>query len=205
MRRTHRLTPTLTEPLEPRVVLSGGIAIAPAAVAPLNLSGRVSKLNVAAIERVNQAYDSFAQDYLSALGAYFDDGSGANPAEGGALGATYFRRLVEQRISLLSEQLTQVFVQLPRATKQVSSGAPQGSIALQSFLRSRVSGNGVSSLQRNLVGPPNSTNVIPPADSPQNVATLYTASSLNAIETARAATVNATGYLIRGTFSHGRR
>ena len=202
MRRTHRLRPDLADRLETRLVMSRGIGIAPAVVAPLNTSGRVRALNVAAIEQVNQAYDSFAQDYLSALGAYFGNGGSAAADPAGTL---YFRRLVQQRIDLLSEQLTQVFVRLPSATKGGAAGSPRGSMPLQSFLRTRVNGNGDSSLLRNLVGPPDAANVIPPSTSEPNVAALFTASSLNAIETARAATVNATGYLIRGTFSHGKK
>lgn len=203
MDRKHRLVPKLGDRLEPRVVLSRGVSIAPIAVAPLNLSARVRALDTAAIQSVNETFDSFSRDYMTALGAYFggkDQGDAVRPAK------DQFARFVIQRIDLLSQQLTQIFVQLPKATRPVAGG-PRGTIVLQSFLRSRINGTQPGTLRANLVGSNFNDNaqLMPAPGDSSSITSLYTARSLNAVETARAATINSAGFLLKGTFKHGGR
>jgi hypothetical protein len=205
MRRKHRLIPRLDDRLEPRIVLTRGLFVAPIAVAPLNMSGRMRELNAAAVENIGQAFDSFSRDYMTALGAYFNGGQ-APSGESVRPAQDQFARYVIQRIDLLSQQLTQTFYQLPKATRPVA-GSPRGSIVLQVFLRSQITGTQPGTLRTNLVGANFQENaqLLPAPGGEDNIASLYTARSLNAIETARTATINAAGYLLKGTFKHGGR
>ncbi|WP_337177230.1 hypothetical protein [Paludisphaera sp.] len=205
MRGKHRLTPRIDDRLEPRIVLSQGIAIAPIAVAPLNASGRARALNTAAIQSINDAFDSFSRDYMTALGAYFNGGE-APAGESVRPAKDQYARYVLQRIDLLAQELTRTFSHLPKATRPVA-GAPRGSIVLQVFLRSQITGTQPGTLRTNLVGSnfEDNAQLLPAPGGEENIASLYTARSLNAVETARAATTNAAGFLLRGTFKHGGR
>jgi hypothetical protein len=78
---------------------------------------------------------------------------------------------------------------------------------LQVFLRSQITGTQPGTLRSDLVGSNFDENaqLMPAQAGEDNIASLYTARSLNAVETARTTTVNAAGYLLRGTFKHGGR
>jgi hypothetical protein len=200
MRKKLRFRPGLADQLESRLVLAQFSAISPAAVAPLNLSGRVRALNVAAVDQINVAFDHFTQDFLQAQGAYFatTPGESTSPAA-----VRYFRNFILQRIDLLGQELTGVFTQLPGGTRRVTGGGPNGSILVQSFLRQRITGNGASTLSRQLAGSNqgNFASLVPSVGTTGSEATLYTSSALTSIATARAATINASGYLLKSTFN----
>jgi hypothetical protein len=180
------------------VVLSQFSPIGPAAVAPLNVSGRVRGLNVAVVDQINQAYDRFAQDFLQSQGAYF-----ATQPTATADARQYFRSFIVQRVDLLSQELTNVFVQLPGG---VRGGGPNGSALVQSYLRQRINGPGQSTLVRQLagLGAQEAAARIPDPSVTGPAATLYTSSVLTTINASRAATLNASGYLLNSTFAKHR-
>lgn len=114
---------------------------------------------------------------------------------------------IVQRINLLSEELTQTFASLPGSLKSVKANHPGGPLALQAFLRNRINGPGESSLLVALAGTGPKSSPIPAVNSLSGpgsgpTATLYTSQALSAIETSRAATLNATSYLVNKTFKH---
>src|SRR3954470_23336619 len=98
MKGDDHFRPVVAELLEPRVVLSHGARILPASVAPVNVSTRaipVGGLAHAAVDQVNQEFDSFTNDYLQAQGAYFStDSSNATNA---ANATRFFRSYIVQR------------------------------------------------------------------------------------------------------------
>ena len=199
MRQRRQFRPTELDRLESRVVLSQFSAIGPAAVAPLNVSGRVRSLNVAVVDQINQAYDRFTQDFLQAQGAYFaaDRTGGTSDPQ---TAQRYFQSFIVQRIELLSQELTNVFVQLPGG---VNRGGPNGSTIVQSYLRRRITGPARTTLVMQLAGrgPRDAANLIPAPTTMGSPATLYTSSVLATIDASRAATLNASGYLLKSTFA----
>jgi hypothetical protein len=195
LRRPFR--PGTPDGLEERLALSRAGLVAPIAVNKLNLSGRsTADLQAQAVDQINQSFNSFTTDYLQAQGAYFSTAanSGSEP---------YFRGFIAQRIELLAQQLTRIFVQIPGGTTRLPVGNPGGSIVLQAYLRSHITGTGAGTLHTALLG---SAAPIPnPGVLSGGAATLYTDQALFAIETARTATLNAVGFLLRHTFHNGRR
>lgn len=199
MSQRNRFRPVVWNRLESRVALTQLAGIAPATVAPLNLSNRVRNLNVAAVDQINQAFDRFTQDFLQAQGAYFAS-SQTQSAGDVASAKIYFRSFLVQRVNLLAQELTNVFVQLPGGVRR---GSPNGPPVVQSFLRQRINGPASSTLTTQLAGRGPSQNQIPNANTAGSAATLYTSFALTTIDTARATTLNASGYLLKGTFSNG--
>lgn len=199
MRQKRQFRPTGLDRLESRVVLSRFSAVGPAAVAPLNVSGRVRSLNVAAVDQINQAYDRFTQDFLQAQGAYFAAGQTGVTTDP-QTAQRYFRSFIVQRVDLLAQELTNVFVQLPGG---VQRGGPNGSTVVQSYLRQRINGPGRTTLAMQLAGrgARDAAGLIPPPDTTGPAATLYTSSVLATIDASRAATLNASGYLLKSTFA----
>jgi hypothetical protein len=197
MSERHRFRPVVPESLERRVVLDRGARIAPVAIAPLDVSGRRRDLAQAAADQVNQAFDAFTRDYLQAQGAYFAADPGQAPSA-----ARFFRSFIVQRLNLLGQQLTRTFTQLPGSLNRLPNAAPGGSIVLQSFLRTRITGNSPDSLRVALAGP---NNPIPPVMTSGTTATLYTSQAISAIETARTSTQNGVGFLLNRTFKNGHR
>lgn len=203
MRRDCRFRPEVREVLEQRLVLSPAVEVLPVTGGSVNVSARavpVGGLAHAIVEQVNQLFDSFKNDYLQAQGAYFSSGTSA-----GTSASQFFFRFIVQRLNLLSEQLTRSFTQLPGSLTRIHGARLGGSFVLQVFLRTRITGMSSDSLRIALAGASPRSGVIPPLGSVSGgAATLYTDEALTAIETARAATLNATSFLIRGTFKNGR-
>jgi hypothetical protein len=202
MKRDHHFRPVVAELLEPRVLPSHGARIQPATVSPVNASARavpVGGLAHAVVDQVNQEFDSFTNDYLQAQGAYFaTDSSNATNA---ANAERFFRSYIEQRLNLLAQQLIRTFTQLPGSLNRLPGAPPGGSYVLQVFLRDKINGTTAGSLRTALAG----NKVIPaPGTVTGGAATLYTEQALGAIETARAATLNASTFLLRHTFQNGR-
>jgi hypothetical protein len=197
MKRDHHFRPVVVELLEPRVVPSHITSIQPARIGPVNLSTRavpVGGLAHAAVDQVNQEYDSFTSDYLQAQGAYFaTDTSNATNASNAT---KFFRSYIQQRLNLLSQQLIRTFTQLPDSLNR----PPKGSYAIQVFLRNNVTGTSPATLRTALAG----NRAIPSIGTVTGgAATLYTEQALGAIESTRAATLNAATYLLKSTFQSG--
>lgn len=206
----RRFRPDAIGPLEDRVVLSRAagfapVGIAPVQVAPVDVSGRGTSLVRAVNDAINVAFESFKRDYLESQAAYFASNvsiTGANQAQ------QLFRSFITQRLNLLNQELTRIFVQVPGGLNRISSS--QGnSLVVQSFLRNRINGPGQLSLERALIGrpTPNGTGgVIPLVGTVSGSGiTLYTNQALAAIDSARAATINATSFLLNDTFKNGHR
>jgi hypothetical protein len=210
MSKTRRFRPVVAEPLEERLVLdAAGLAVAPVNVAALDTSGRRGNLAKAVSDQVNVAFDSFSRDYLQAQGAYTSPNPNPNPSDPqGVAARTYFRDYVVQRLSLLSQQLTRVFTQLPGGLNRIPGSTFGGgsTLVLTSFLRTRITGNDAESLSTALARPTRGAAELPLGAALQGTAaTLYTSQALTAIDSTRTATLNATNFLLHHTFKNGHR
>ena len=108
---------------------------------------------------------------------------------------------VRQRVEQLSGQLTRIMSHLPGSLNRLPpSFSGGGSIVLDSFLRTRINGNGRASLMTALVGP--RSPAIPPTPASGPSATIYTDQAISAIETARTATLLGASFLLNKTFKH---
>lgn len=196
MRASNRFRPVVSDAdaLESRVTPSAGVRIVAPTIAPLNVSARGVSLTRAAVDQINASFDSFSRDYLQAQGTFF--ASAGTPDASQA--KRFLRGYVVQRIGLLSAELTRTFSHLPQALNRVSTSSPGGSLAVRSFLRSRIDGTSGNTLQVAL------TSGIPEVTTKNAAATLYTDQALTAIESARATTLNATSFLLRHSFHIGR-
>jgi len=172
--------------------------MSPVRIATIDVSARRSNRTALTIDQINEAFNSFTTDFLHAEGAYF--ASSASAAQSRVL----FHDFIEQRLNLLSQQLTRTFIQLPGATAKLANPTSEQAIVVQAFLRNRITGNSANSLNRALAGTRPANNPIPP--DPSSVSgsalTLYTYQATSAIETARTATLNAAGYLVNRTFKN---
>lgn len=207
----RRFRPDLGGPLEDRVVLSraAGFAaagIVPVQVAPLDVSGRGTSLVRSVNDAINQAFESFKRDYLQSQAAYFATDTGTtNPNVAQQL----FRSYIGERLNLLTQELTRAFIHVPGSLNRVASTNQGTSLVVQAFLRNRISGPGQLSLQRALIGRPTpggAGGAIPLVGTVTGpTITLYTNQALASIDSARAATVNATTFLLNDTFKNGHR
>jgi hypothetical protein len=143
---------------------------------------------------VNQAFDSFTQDYLQAQATYL-----AFPTSSQGT----FKNYITQRVALLSQQLVADFTPLPNSLNRLPSSGfgSGGSIVMQSFLRRVIGTSGSSSSTPNLRS--NLVDNIPAVGLSGPQATLVTLNATTAIETARAATLNSVNFLTRHTFHNG--
>jgi hypothetical protein len=145
---------------------------------------------------VNQAFDSFTQDYLRAQATYVSS-SGATVGNTATPQFQAFVNYIDQRVRLLDQQLVAAFGSVPGGLNVVSSGPfGGGSLVVQSFLRRQISGTTPVTLLTALRGN------VPSSSDPQTV-TLYTLNATTAINTARDATLNAIQFLTHHTFHNG--
>jgi hypothetical protein len=196
MKERHRFRPAILGCLEPRVVLSGSVHIAPVTTGHVSTSPR-NAATQAVVNNVSASFDSFTTDYLQAQGAYFAAGSTQE-----ARGA--FRSYVSQRIDLLAAQLTQIFTHIPGSLNQLQPSTPGGPVILQAFLRTRINGTSERTMRFSLIGRGRNGGAIPPVDTTGTTATatLYTDQAITAINTARIVTLNSVGFLYSNSFKH---
>jgi hypothetical protein len=191
MRDRHRFRPDDMVGLEGRLLLSRAARSAPVIFARSNIPTSHADIVFAATDQVNQAFDSFTSGYLQVQGTYF----ASDPAQG-ANAAKYFRSYIVESLGLLDQKLTRTFTTLPGSSAKHPSTSPNGSTVLQDFLAKQINGKSQSNLLLSLAGTNVKNSPIPPIGTSGPVATLYTEQALSAIETARAATLNQTDFLI---------
>ncbi|HWE38407.1 MAG TPA: hypothetical protein VG406_17680 [Isosphaeraceae bacterium] len=192
MRRRFRFRPAVADRLEARTAPSGFAHIRPVAVHPVTFRVARAGLQAQVVTQVNQAFDSFTEDYLRAQATYV-------AAVGAGVGNTAtpqynaFLAYIDQRVRLLGEQLVAAFGSVPGGLNYVPSGPfGGGSLVVQSFLNRQINGALRTALRGN----------IPGSNDPQTV-TLYTLNATTAINTARDATLNGIQFLTNHTFHNG--
>ena len=179
MGQKHRFFPTQWDRLERRVVLSHSALGTPIVVSGLYPQQRVldrQQQSVAA--EVNQVFDSFQGAYSQARGTYFTSiQDQANPS-----GATTnaFALYTTQQVSLLSQQILNIFVQTKRS--------PAQSHALKRLVAKTIIGANQQSPPGSLAG--SLLETIPQPGTSAPTASLYSLGQDNAIQAARVAILN---------------
>ena len=117
MRRKHEFIPTSFDRLERRVVLSRTALGTPVVVSGLYPHQRVlNRQQQSVAAEINQEFDSFPNDYDQARATYFTSiQNQANPSQATT---NAFVVYTTQRVSLLAQQVLNIFVQTKRAPGQ---------------------------------------------------------------------------------------
>jgi hypothetical protein len=193
MNGRHRFRPASLPGLETRVLLSKGALIAPVTVGKLTINAR-NTITHQVVDQVNVAFDSFTTDYLQAQGAYLQDSTAPHASAA-------FTNYVNQRVELLAAQLVRIFAHIPGSLDRLQTSTPGGPVVLQSFLRTRINGEGRTSLLMSLIGRRGlRSSALPPPGTTGTTATLYTDQAISAIETARTASINSAAFLFSHSF-----
>jgi hypothetical protein len=201
MRHIHRFMPSAADRLEGRVVLSQttlGLSTVVSGLAPhLQV---LNRKQTALVAEVNQAFDSFQNDFDQARATYFASIQ-TNPGSAGPA-MTAFLDYTQQRTLLLAQQLVSGFVQTPQGTAK----APGQPYALKQLVESKVIGPKGKGPAGSLIQSLNAT--IPqlgaPALASPQTTTLFTLTQDNAIEAARTAVLNGVSIIKNGAFGIGK-
>ena len=193
MKRRHGFVPSALDQLESRVVLSRtteGLAVVVSGLSPrLRVINRQQQAFTA---EVIQAFQSFSNDYDQARSTYFS--SILNQPAPSAATTQAFTLYTSQRVSLLSQQLINIFIQSPQGTAK----APGQPYALKQLISSKIIGpqgqTPKGSLAKSLLM------TIPQPNTSAPTASLYTLSQDDAIETAQVAVLNGVSIVKNGAF-----
>jgi hypothetical protein len=148
------------------------------------------------IAEVNQAFDSFTNDFDQARATYFASILNV-PNPSAATGA--FMEYTTQRVSLLSEQLISSILQSSQGTARPHGQMP----SLQHLITTKIIGGDLSPPRGQLISSLNSITMTIPTGGPSApTATLYSLSQDNAIESARTAVINGVNILRNGDFGN---
>jgi hypothetical protein len=159
----------------------------------------LNRRQTALTAEVNQAFDSFKNDYDQARATYF----ASLQASGGSAAAvnsamTAFADFTQQRTQLLAQQLVGSFVQTPQGTSK-AKGSPA---ALKVLVESKIIGPKNKGPGGSLIN--SLTTTIPQIDASvlasSPTTSLYTLSQDNAIEAARTAVLNGVSIMKAGAF-----
>jgi hypothetical protein len=115
MKRKNGFVPSALDQLEDRVVLSRtteGLAVVVSGLSPRQRV--LNRQQQAFTAEVNQAFQSFSNDYDQARATYFS--SIAGQAAPSPATTQAFSLYTTQRVSLLGQQLINIFIQSPRGT-----------------------------------------------------------------------------------------
>ncbi len=200
MKRKHQFVPSAYDKLEVRVVLSRTTLGLLTVVSGLSPHLRVlNRQQTALIAEVNQAFDSFQNDFDQARATYFaslQTSSGSSTAVASAMAA--FTDYTQQRTQVLAQQIVSSFVQTPQGTAK----APNQPYALKQLVESKIIGPKGRGPGGSLIDSLTSTipqiNASVITSSPTT--TLYTLSQDNAIEAARTAVLNGVSIVKSGAF-----
>jgi hypothetical protein len=193
MIRRHGFIPSALGQLESRIVLSRTTAGLSVVVSGLSPRQRVlNREQQAFTAEVNQAFQAFENDYDQARATYF--ASIVNQTNPGTATTNAFALYTTQRVSLLSEQLINIFIQSPVGTEK----AQGQSYALKQLISSKIIGpqgqHPRGSLASSLL------ETIPQPGTSAPTSTLYSLSQDNAISTAQVAILNGVSILKNGAF-----
>jgi hypothetical protein len=160
-----------------------------------NLSPHLRALNrkqQAFAAEINQAFDSFQNDYDQARATYFASISNQSNPSTATMNA--FMDYTTQRVFLLAAQLQNIFIQSPQGTAK----APNQPYALKQLISTKIIGSQgempKGSLEKSLL------DTIPAPGTSAPTESLYTLSQDNAIEAARVATLNGLSIIKNGAF-----
>jgi len=192
MKRRHGFVPSADQ-LESRVVLSRtteGLSVVVSGLSP-HLRELNRKQQAFAAE-INQAFDSFQNDYDQARATYF--ASIVNQTSPSAATTNAFMLYTTQRVSLLGQQVVNIFIQSPQGTAK-AQGQPY---ALNQLVSTKIIGGQGQAPKGSLVK--SLLDTIPQANTSAPTSSLYTLSEDDAIETARVATLNGLSIIKNGAF-----
>jgi hypothetical protein len=200
MRRRHQFIPSATDQLEGRVVLSQTTLGLSTVVSGLSPHLRaLNRRQTALVAEVNQAFDSFQNDFDQARATYFASlqaSGGSSVAVNSAMMA--FMDYTQQRTEVLAQQIVSNFVQTPQGTAK----APSQPYALKSLVESKLIGPKGKGPQGSLITSLNNTsqNIDASVLTSSPTTTLYTLTQDNAIEAARTAVLNGVSIMKSGAF-----
>jgi hypothetical protein len=193
MKRTHSFVPSAFDRLESRVVLSRttqGLSVVVSGLAP-HLKA-LNRQQQAFSAEISQAFTSFQNDYDQARATYF--ASILNQTNPSTATTNAFTLYTQQRVSLLAQQLVNIFIQSPQGTAK-AKGQPY---ALKSLIENKIIGpQGQApkgSLAKSLL------TTIPQPGTSAPTSTLYSLSQDNAIQTAQVAVLNGLSIVKNGAF-----
>jgi hypothetical protein len=193
MKRKHAFTPSMLDHLEARVVLSKtteGLSVVVSGLSPhLKVLDRKQQAMSAEIQ---QAFSQFQNDYDQARATYFASIQSQTSPDTATTGA--FTLYTSQRVSLLGQQLVNIFIQSPQGTSK-AQGQPY---ALKQLVSTKVIGPQGQHPKGSLVEALLQT--IPPAGTSAPTSSLYTLTQDNAIQTAEVAVLNGLSITKNGAF-----
>jgi hypothetical protein len=193
MKRRQGFIPSAVDQLEARVVLSRttlGLATVVGGLSPhLRVLNRRQQAMTA---EVQQAFASFQNDYDQARATYFS--SIQNQASPSPATTNAFTQYTTQRVSLLAQQLVNIFVQSPQGTAK----APGQPYAVQHLISTKIIGDNIKHPQGTLYE--SLIQSVPQPGTSAPTSTLYTLSQDNAIQTAQVAILNGVSMMKNGAF-----
>lgn len=155
--------------------------------------------------RIDQAFASFQADYLEAQQVFLEalNGSSVDAARNS------FTTFINQRTSLLAQDLTQTLGRIPGALNKLTQSQRSnfgGDTALAAFLNRRITGGDSGTDVNQLTGdstPPLRAALVELAGGiPEGASTaeitLYNLTAINAIESSRVTTINSAKFLASG-------
>ena len=191
--------------LEERLVLSQATLAAPCFILNPARRSAFALRHLSPQQRVGQAFDSFTTDYLQAQQIFFQS-TGLSNAQ------TTFTNYINQRVSLLTQELIHALGRLPGASSKLRPNqriTQSMSTTLQSFLYRKIDGNVapntdtsygnislLTALKTDLPTVPTDGTAISPT-----AAALYSLKASNAIEAARLSTINAAYLMSSGMYA----
>ena len=178
-RKQHAYILSAIDQLESRVVLSQttqGLAVVVSGLSPHQRA--LNRKQQAFTAEINQAFSSFQSDYDQARATYF--ASIVNQPNPSTATTNAFSLYTTERVSLLAQQLINIFIQSPEGT---SKGQRQP-YALKQLISNKIIGPHKDTLVKSLIA------TIPPAGTSAPTSSLYTLSQDNAIQAAQVAVLN---------------
>jgi hypothetical protein len=193
MKRKHAFTPSLLDHLEARVVLSKtteGLSVVVSGLSPhLKVLNRKQQAMSAEIQ---QAFSQFQSDYDQARATYF--ASILNQTTPSAATTNAFTLYTTQRVSLLGQQLVNIFIQSPQGTAK----APGQPYALKQLISTKIIGPQGQHPKGSLIE--SLLQTIPQPGTSAPTASLYSLSQDEAIQTAQVAVLNGLSITKNGAF-----
>jgi hypothetical protein len=188
MYRKHAYIPSAIDQLENRVVLSQttqGLAVVVSGLSPHQRA--LNRKQQAFSAEITQAFSSFQSDYDQARATYF--ASIANQTNPSTATTNAFSLYTTERVSLLAQQLINIFIQSPEGTAK-----GQGPYALKQLISNKILGPSKGTLNKSLLA------TIPQPGTSAPTASLYTLSQDNAIQSAQVAVLNGLSIVKNGAF-----
>ena len=197
MRRRHQFIPSASDQLEGRVVLSQTTLGLSTVVSGLSPHLRaLNRRQTALVAEVNQAFDSFQNDFDQARATYFASLQTSPAMAKSAM--TAFMGYTQQRTEVLAQQIVSSFVQTPQGTAK----APSQPYALKSLVESKIIGPKGRGPDGSLITSLNNTtaNIDATVLTSSPTTSLYTLTQDNAIQAARTAVLNGVSIMKSGAF-----